>query len=26
LTRVMPQQIARLFAHYRHPDWPTDFD
>jgi ADP-ribose pyrophosphatase YjhB (NUDIX family) len=26
LTRVMPAQIARLFAHYRHPDWPTDFD
>jgi len=26
LTRVMPQQIARLFAHYRHPEWPTDFD
>src|SRR5262249_1579544 len=26
LTRVMPSQIARLFAHYRHPEWPTDFD
>jgi ADP-ribose pyrophosphatase YjhB (NUDIX family) len=26
LTRVMPAQIARLFAHYRHPEWPTDFD
>ena len=26
LTRVMPAQIARLFAHYRHPDWLTDFD
>jgi ADP-ribose pyrophosphatase YjhB (NUDIX family) len=26
LTRVMPTQIERLFAHYRHPDWPTDFD
>ena len=26
LTRVMPVQIARLFAHHRHPDWPTDFD
>jgi ADP-ribose pyrophosphatase YjhB (NUDIX family) len=26
LTRVMPAQIERLFAHYRHPDWPTDFD
>ena len=26
LTRVMPAQIARLFAHSRHLDWPTDFD
>ena len=26
LGRVTPAQIARLFAHYRHPDWPTDFD
>jgi ADP-ribose pyrophosphatase YjhB (NUDIX family) len=26
LTRVMPAQIARLFAHYSHPEWPTDFD
>jgi ADP-ribose pyrophosphatase YjhB (NUDIX family) len=26
LTRVMPAQIARLFEHYRHPEWPTDFD
>jgi len=26
LTRVMPSQIARLFAHHRHPEWPTDFD
>jgi ADP-ribose pyrophosphatase YjhB (NUDIX family) len=26
LTRVMPTQIGRLFEHYRHPDWPTDFD
>lgn len=26
LTRVTPSQIARLFQHYRHPDWPTDFD
>lgn len=26
LTRVTAAQIARLFAHYRHPDWPTDFD
>lgn len=26
LTRVVPTQITRLFEHYRHPDWPTDFD
>ena len=26
LLRVTPAQIARLFEHYRHPDWPTDFD
>ncbi len=26
LTRVMPAQVARLFEHYRHPEWPTDFD
>lgn len=26
LTRVVPSQITRLFEHYRHPDWPTDFD
>lgn len=26
LTRTMPAQIARLFAHRRHPTWPTDFD
>lgn len=26
LTRVVPSQIARLFEHYRNPDWPTDFD
>ena len=26
LTRVMPAQIARLFEHYRHPEWPADFD
>jgi len=24
--RVTPEQIARLFAHYRNPTWPTDFD
>lgn len=26
LARVTPQQIARMFKHERHPDWPTDFD
>ena len=26
VTRVTPGQIARLFEHLRHPDWPTDFD
>jgi ADP-ribose pyrophosphatase YjhB (NUDIX family) len=26
LTRVMPTQIDRLFEHYHHPDWQTDFD
>lgn len=26
LTRVMPAQIARLFEHYEHPEWPADFD
>jgi ADP-ribose pyrophosphatase YjhB (NUDIX family) len=26
LGRVTPAQIAHLFEHARHPDWPTDFD
>jgi ADP-ribose pyrophosphatase YjhB (NUDIX family) len=26
LTRITPAQIARLFEHARHPEWPTDFD
>jgi len=26
LPRVTPAQIARLFQHHRHPQWPTDFD
>jgi ADP-ribose pyrophosphatase YjhB (NUDIX family) len=26
MTRVTPGQIRRVFEHYRHPDWPTDFD
>jgi len=25
-TRVTPAQIARLFDHYRHPEWPTEVD
>jgi ADP-ribose pyrophosphatase YjhB (NUDIX family) len=24
--RVTAAQIARLFEHYRHPDWPADLD
>jgi ADP-ribose pyrophosphatase YjhB (NUDIX family) len=26
LNRVLPGQIARMFAHYRHPEWPADLD
>jgi ADP-ribose pyrophosphatase YjhB (NUDIX family) len=26
LTRTVPAEIARMFKHYAHPDWPTDFD
>ncbi len=26
LTRVVPSQIAMLFEHSRHPEWPTVFD
>ena len=26
LTRVTPAQIARLFEHSFHPEWPTQFD
>ena len=26
LGRVTPSQIARLFEHARHPEWPADFD
>lgn len=26
LTRTMPAQVARMFEHDRHPDWPADFD
>jgi ADP-ribose pyrophosphatase YjhB (NUDIX family) len=26
LTRTMPAQVAWMFEHDRHPDWPADFD
>ncbi|MEK8020909.1 MAG: hypothetical protein VSS75_028900, partial [Candidatus Parabeggiatoa sp.] len=26
LPRVTPAQITQLFEHYRHPEWPTDYD
>jgi ADP-ribose pyrophosphatase YjhB (NUDIX family) len=26
VIRVTPGQIARMFEHHHHPDWPTDFD
>jgi len=26
LTRVTPAEIARLFEHFFHPEWPTQFD
>ena len=26
IARVTPGQIARLFEHRLHPEWPTDFD
>lgn len=26
LTRVVPEEIAHLFGHHRHPEWPTSFD
>jgi len=26
LGRVTPRQVARMFEHHRHPEWPTDFD
>ncbi len=26
LARTTPEEIARLFEHQRHPDWPADFD
>jgi ADP-ribose pyrophosphatase YjhB (NUDIX family) len=26
LARVTPKEIAHLFEHQRHPEWPTSFD
>ncbi len=26
LARTTPEVIERMFEHYAHPDWPTDFD
>ncbi len=26
ISRVLPFQIVRMFAHYRNPEMPTDFD
>jgi ADP-ribose pyrophosphatase YjhB (NUDIX family) len=26
VSRVTAGQLARMFEHRRHPDWPTDFD
>lgn len=26
IGRVTPEEIARLFEHHRHPEWPTEFD
>lgn len=26
LARVLPEQIARVFQHRLHPQWPADFD
>ena len=26
IGRVTEKQIARVFEHHRHPDWPADFD
>jgi ADP-ribose pyrophosphatase YjhB (NUDIX family) len=26
IGRVTPRQIAHMFEHHRHPDWPTTFD
>lgn len=26
LGRTTPEQLARIFEHLRHPEWPADFD
>jgi ADP-ribose pyrophosphatase YjhB (NUDIX family) len=26
MARTTPWELERLFAHYRHPNWPPDFD
>ncbi|HEY3340630.1 MAG TPA: NUDIX hydrolase [Anaerolineae bacterium] len=26
LSRIVPEQIQRMFEHQRHPEWPADFD
>ena len=26
LSRIVPSQYKRVFEHYRHFNWPTDFD
>jgi ADP-ribose pyrophosphatase YjhB (NUDIX family) len=26
IARTTPQVLARMFEHYRHPEWPADFD
>jgi ADP-ribose pyrophosphatase YjhB (NUDIX family) len=26
LTRVTPEELKHMFAHYRNPDWPTSYD
>ncbi|MGB9799345.1 MAG: NUDIX hydrolase [Thermanaerothrix sp.] len=26
LARTTPDEIQRMFEHYRHPEWPADFD
>jgi ADP-ribose pyrophosphatase YjhB (NUDIX family) len=26
IARTTPEILARMFEHYRHPEWPADFD